>query len=87
MDKAKWIVVILIALATLGLIVGGCTYKGQAHDPMMAKIRYFDGSLDTIYITSYRVNAGAVTFTSIDGVVTTTGANNVIIIKGDTGNE
>ena len=87
MKKVHWVAVILVALAALGLVVGGCTYKGQAHDPMMAKVRYFDGSMDTIYITSFRINAGTITFTSIDGVVTTTGANNVIIIKGDRADE
>ena len=87
MDRARWIGVALI-LAVLALaLVSGCVYKGQAKDPLMAKVRYFDGSLDTIYITSFRINAGTITFTSIDGVTTTTGANNVIIIKGDYADE
>jgi hypothetical protein len=41
--------------------------------------------MDTIYITNWGTNGAAIWFTSIDGVTTTTGANNVIIIRGDKG--
>ena len=79
-------VLLVLVLAVILLVAVGCSsYQGQAKEPLIAKIRYFDGSMDTLYITEWRSNGAAITFTSIDGVTTTTGANNVIIIKGDKG--
>ena len=74
-------------VAILSLLVGCSTYQGQAKEPLIAKIRYFDGSLDTLYITGWHTDGAVITFTSIDGVTTTTGANNVIIIRGDKADE
>ena len=79
----KKVLLVLVLAVILMLAVGCSSYQGQAKEPLIAKIRYFDGSLDTIYITEWRTVGAAITFTSIDGVTTTTGANNVIIIKGD----
>lgn len=81
----KKLLIALMMVAILSLIVGCSAYQGQAKEPLIAKVRYFDGSMDTLYITEWRSNGAAITFTSIDGVTTTTGANNVIIIKGDKG--
>lgn len=81
----KKILIVLVMVAIIVLVAGCSAYQGQAKEPMIAKVRYFDGSLDTIYITEWRTVGAAITFTSIDGVTTTTGANNVIIIKGDKG--
>ena len=79
-------VLLVLVLAVILLVAVGCnSYHGQAKEPLIAKVRYFDGSMDTLYITEWRSNGAAITFTSIDGVTTTTGANNVIIIKGDKG--
>ena len=79
-------VLLVLVLAVILLVAVGCSsYQGQAKEPLIAKVRYFDGSMDTLYITEWRSNGAAITFTSIDGVTTTTGANNVIIIKGDKG--
>ncbi len=81
----KKILIILMLVAILSLIVSCSAYQGQAKEPLIAKIRYFDGSLDTLFISSWGQNGGTIWFTSIDGVTTTTGSNNVIIIKGDKG--
>lgn len=81
----KKVLLVLVLAVILMLAVGCSSYQGQAKEPMIAKVRYFDGSMDTLYITEWRSNGAAITFTSIDGVTTTTGANNVIIIKGDKG--
>ena len=81
----KKVLLVLVLAVILMLAVGCSSYQGQAKEPLIAKIRYFDGSMDTLYITEWRSNGAAITFTSIDGVTTTTGANNVIIIKGDKG--
>ena len=79
-------VLLVLVLAVILLVAVGCSsYQGQANEPLIAKVRYFDGSMDTLYITEWRSNGATITFTSIDGVTTTTGANNVIIIKGDKG--
>lgn len=79
-------VLLVLVLAVILLVAVGCSsYQGQAKESLIAKVRYFDGSVDTLYITEWRSNGAAITFTSIDGVTTTTGANNVIIIKGDKG--
>ncbi len=79
-------VLLVLVLAVILLVAVGCSsYQGQAKEPLIAKVRYFDGSMDTLEITEWRTVGAAITFTSIDGVTTTTGANNVIIIKGDKG--
>ena len=83
--KKKILVIMLMLVAIVGLVAGCNSYHGQAKDPLVAKVRYFDGSMDTIYITNWGTNGAAIWFTSIDGVTTTTGANNVIIIRGDKG--
>ena len=83
--KKKILVIMLMLAAIVGLVAGCNAYHGQAKEPLVAKVRYFDGSMDTIYITNWGTNGAAIWFTSIDGVTTTTGANNVIIIKGDKG--
>ena len=79
-------VLLVLVLAVILLVAVGCSsYQGQAKEPLIAKVRYFDGSLDTLEITEWRTVGATITFTSIDGVTTTTGANNVIIIRGDKG--
>lgn len=85
MKKETKFFIALIAIAVLTCII--VLIAGRANDkagePMIAKIRYFDGSLDTLEITEYRLDNGSIAFKSIDGVTTVTGANNVIIIRGD----
>lgn len=71
----------LIALVILVIVLGNVF--SQDPQRMVARVRYFDGSLDTIEIRDYHLYDGTIKFTSVDGVTTISGANNVIIIKGD----
>ena len=48
---------------------------------MIAKVRYFDGSLDTLEITGYSTVGSCVRLRTLDGRQTILGANNVIIIE------
>ena len=79
--KKVFAVILLIGITVLLCMIPFLYHAASRH--MIAKIRYFDGSMDTIYITNWGTNGAAIWFTSIDGVTTTTGANNVIIIRGD----
>ena len=48
---------------------------------LIAKVRYFDGSLDTLEISGYSTVGSCVRLRTIDGRQTILGANNVIIIE------
>ena len=50
---------------------------------LIAKIRYFDGSTDTIRITGYSPVGGSMWLKAEDGNFTIVGANNVIIVEDD----
>ena len=48
---------------------------------LIAKIRYFDGSMDTIRITGYSPVGGCIWLKAEDGHIAVIGANNVIIVE------
>ena len=50
---------------------------------LIAKIRYFDGSMDTIRITGYSPVGGSIWLKADDGHIAVIGANNVIIVEDD----
>ena len=50
---------------------------------LTAKIRYFDGSMDTIRITGYSPVGGSLWMKAEDGHIAVIGANNVIIVEDD----
>ena len=50
---------------------------------LIAKIRYFDGSMDTIRITGYSPVGGSMWLKAEDGKFTIVGANNVIIVEDE----
>ena len=50
---------------------------------LVAKIRYFDGSMDTIRITGYSPVGGSMWLKAEDGNFTIVGANNVIIVEDE----
>ena len=50
---------------------------------LIAKIRYFDGSMDTIRITGYSPVGGSIWLKTEDGHISLIGANNVIIVEDD----
>ena len=50
---------------------------------LIAKIRYFDGSMDTIRITGYSPAGGCIWLKADDGHIAVIGANNVIIVEDE----
>ena len=50
---------------------------------LIAKIRYFDGSMDTISITGYSPVGGSIRLKAEDGHIAVIGANNVIIVEDE----
>ena len=50
---------------------------------LTAKIRYFDGSMDTIRITGYSPVGGSLWLKAEDGHIAVIGANNVIIVEDE----
>ena len=50
---------------------------------LIAKIRYFDGSLDTIRITGYSPVGGSMWLKAEDGHIAVIGANNLMIIEDE----
>lgn len=70
---------LIVILAVLLVFLSGCT-QGEKRI-MSAKVRYFDGSMDTILIDRYRIMDGTVTIYTDSGRKIVIGANNVIIIE------
>ena len=50
---------------------------------LIAKIRYFDGSMETIRITGYSPVGGCIWLKAEDGHIALIGANTVIIVEDD----
>ena len=50
---------------------------------LIAKIRYFDGSMETIRITGYSPVGGCIWLKAEDGHIALIGANNVIIVEDE----
>ena len=78
---------ILCTVLVVAAIICGILFANVKTGPAVAKIRYFDGSLDTIRITDWRIRDGAVVFTTERGWKNVIGVNNVIIIEGDEDSE
>lgn len=73
---ATGIIVVLIVL------IGFCLFQHE-DGKAFAKVRYFDGSLDTVTIVRWGTSGGSVWVVTDEGRTIQTGANNIIIIKGD----
>lgn len=84
--KHKWLIDVIL-LVYLVILVAGFYFGTKPNGPAMAKIRYFDGSLDTLEIEKYWLYNGTVYMTTDRGWNVTAGMNNVIIIEGDDGSE
>ena len=85
--KKDWPIVLIMVLLIVGLVVGGICLQQKKNGSAMIRIRYFDGSLDTIEATEYQIRDGAVFFKNDRGWTTAVGMNNAIIIEGDDGRE
>jgi len=76
----------LIAAVVLILVAAILIYvniPAKKQDNLIAKIRYFDGSLDTLRIVAYEPMAGSIWLKAEDGHITVIGANNVIIVEDE----
>lgn len=81
------VVLVLLVVEVLAAVVCWALFSDRLNRPAVAKIRYFDGSLDTIRINDWQIRDGAVVFTTERGWKNAVGVNNVIIIEGDEDSE
>lgn len=87
--RIDWSDVITILIAVMALVVivsipwAVIAYYQTEKEINTAKIRYFDGSTDTLQITRYAINEDTVTVWTRDGGVCITGANNIILVSDD----
>ena len=78
----KILVVILLVAVTAALCLLPVLLNPAPRN-LIAKIRYFDGSMDTIRITGYSPVGGSIWLKTEDGHISLIGANNVIIFEDD----
>ena len=74
----------LLLLFTMIFLLAGC--NGQSNEESgritTAKVRYFDGSCDTLEVESwYASRTGTVTIYTTEGREVVIGANNIILIE------
>ena len=80
MKKILPVILLVAVTAALCLIP---VLLNPAPRNLIAKIRYFDGSMDTIRITGYSPVGGSIWLKAEDGHIALIGANNVIIFEDD----
>ena len=80
MKKILPVILLVAVTAALCLIP---VLLNPAPRNLIAKIRYFDGSMDTIRITGYSPVGGSIWLKTEDGHIALIGANNVIIVEDD----
>lgn len=87
--KIDWtdVITVLIALMATALVavtawavISSLQTEKQINT---AKIRYFDGSTDTLQITRYSISDETVTVWTRDGQVCISSANNIILVSDD----
>lgn len=79
----KKVLSLLFVLLIFLIVCAGCSPAKEA-DPIVrtAKVRYFDGSMDTLEIERFDVStSGLIHLYLKDGAEMYLGANNIIIIK------
>ena len=77
----KRLLVLLALMAVLALLTG-CDGVTADKRIITAKIRYFDGSMDTLEVDRWFASAsGTVTLHTMEGRKVVIGANNVILIE------
>ena len=79
--KKVLLVILLVAFTALLCLVPFIYNAAPRH--LIAKIRYFDGSMDTISITGYSQVGGSLWLKAEDGHIAVVGANNVIIVEDE----
>ena len=75
----------ILVLIILLMICTGCSKPATDSDRFVrtAKVRYFDGSMETIRITGYSPVGGCIWLKADDGHIALIGANNVIIVEDE----
>ena len=71
----------LFVLLAVFIIIVNVVVPEKTSTRLIAKVRYFDGSLDTLEISGYSTAGSCVRLRTLDGRQTILGANNVIIIE------
>ena len=79
----KKILLVILLVAVTAAICLLPVLLNPAPRNLIAKIRYFDGSMDTIRITGYSPVGGSMWLKAEDGHFTIVGANNVIIVEDE----
>ena len=79
----KKVLLMIIVVFVLGLLCALIFASHTAPRSLIAKVRYLDGSLDTIRITEYSPVGGSMWLKAEDGHVALIGANNVIIVEDE----
>ena len=79
--KKVLLVILLVAVMGFLCVVPFVLHSAPRH--LIAKIRYFDGSMDTIRITGYSPAGGCIWLKAEDGHIAVIGANNVIIVEDE----
>jgi len=80
MKKILLVILLIAVTATICLLP---IILNPAPRNLIAKIRYFDGSMDTISITGYSPVGGSIRLKAEDGHIAVIGANNVMIIEDE----
>lgn len=73
-------ILVLIALIAVLILLAGCDGNSSERWITSAKIRYFDGSMDTVIVDSYNISGGIMHIRTDSGRTITIGSNNVILI-------
>ena len=79
--KKILLVILLVAVTAAICLLPVLLNPAPRH--LIAKVRYFDGSMDTIRITGYSPVGGSLWLKAEDGHFTIVGANNVIIVEDE----
>jgi uncharacterized lipoprotein NlpE involved in copper resistance len=76
-------VVIAALLVILLFLFAGCEHRQETQEQRItsAKVRYFDGSMDTLLLKSYTIGRTMVFLHTEDGRTVVIGPNNVIVIE------
>ena len=83
LNKKEYLIAAALAILLAVIIIAVNVIPEKKPDRLIAKVRYFDGSMDTIEIRDYDTFDGFVKLTAIDGHYTILGSNNVIIVQDD----
>ena len=79
--KKILLVILLVAVTAALCVLPFVLHPAPRH--LIAKVRYFDGSMDTIRITGYSPVGGSMWLKAEDGHIAVVGANNVIIVEDE----